>query len=375
MRDETVYRIMLTGGGTAGHVYPALTMAEAFVARHPTTSVTYVGTPGGIEARLAREAGLEFVPLEVRGLVGKSLPGMVRALSSLTRALATSRHLLASHRPQLVVGTGGYVSGPLVWTAARRGIATLVQEQNLRPGVTNRILSLVVDRVAVSAPEVIAAFPRRAKLVVTGNPIRPEILRWERAAARAQLGLRGQGPVVLVVGGSQGAASINAAVLELLAPGAPQFDLIWATGPAHHRSITDQLRSRGLDAPGERQLVVVPWVDMAQALAAADLVVSRSGAMTVAELTARGLPAVLVPYPHARAGEQQAAAELLEAHGAAVNLPDAQLAGGSLGELLARLMADEPLRLAMSRAAAQVGRPDAAERLVDEMESLLEGAR
>lgn len=372
---DVMYRLMVTGGGTGGHVYPALTLARAFQQRHPDARILFVGTLGGLESRVVPAAGFDLETIEVRGLVGKSPGQIARGLRSLWRGMGQARRVVRSFRPHLVVGTGGYVSGPVVWVAARAGIPTLIQEQNVRPGVTNRVLSLVAARVAIPHQEATRHFPRRARTVATGNPIRPEIMSADRASARRQLSFPETGPLVLVTGGSQGAATINAAVLDMLSGGTPPCHMLWVTGHGHHVTIGHEINSRGINLDdGPYQVRVMPYLEqLPQGLAASDLVIGRAGAMTLAEITARGLPSILIPFPHAASREQELNARLMSRTGAAVVIADGEADGQRLRRALEEILGNERVRESMASASRALGRPDAADTIVDEMEALLEG--
>ncbi len=371
-------RIIITGGGTGGHVYPALALAGAFRERNPGAVILYVGTEKGLEARVVPGAGFEFRAIQVRGLVGKSPRQILAGFRSLRRGMGQARKIIRDFEPDLVVGTGGYVSGPVVWAASRARVPTMIQEQNLYPGITNRILSMVVNRVALPHPEAGRHFPRRARVVTTGNPVRPEVLSADRNQSRDQLSIPGTGLLVLIMGGSQGAASINAAVLDMLTRrGFPSWHLLWVTGHNHHVTISRELAERGLDP--ERApcaLNVIPYLrEMPQGLAAADLVVTRAGAMTLAEITARGLPSILVPFPHAAHQHQERNAELVAGAGAGFRIADDELDGQVLGVAIDRLLSDPDRLERMGRASGKLGRPLAVESLVEEMDSLLKSRR
>jgi len=353
-------RVVLTGGGTGGHIYPALAIAAELGAGRV---VGYLGTDRGLEARVVPEAGIPFFAVPATGVLGRSAVGMARGGVQAVRGLARALGLLGQLRPDIVVGTGGYVTGPVGVAAAMLGLPLFILEENARPGLTNRLLARAARRVAVPWAEAAQGFPGgvRTKVVVTGNPVRREIVAVDGAAARKVLGLPARDPVVLVVGGSQGAEALNDAVLAL-ATGAgtwpPGAALLWATGPRYFPRVEAAL---GRSAPFAR---AVPYLDdMPSAYAAADLVIARAGAMTVAELTARGVPAILVPSPNVTGDHQTANARVLTERGAAVLLPERHLA--RLGQAVRELVADAGRRRAMAEASRALGRPDAAATLAD----------
>ncbi len=357
-------RVLLTGGGTGGHVYPALSIAAGLRARVPEVEVLFVGTATGLEARLVPRHGLPFVAVSARGLAGKGPGGVVRGLASLARGSWQALRVVRRFRPDVVVGTGGYVSGPVVAAAVLLGVPVALQEQNAFPGAANRYLSRFAGFVAVAYEESRRHFPRRAPVVVTGNPVRPEVLRADRYEARRRLGVADAERLVLVFMGSRGSATVNRAMVEALPrlAGRPGLRLLYATGEDHYRTVLEGLRRRGLQVQeGEdaalagANVEVRPYVyDMVTALAAADLVVSRAGAMTLAEVTARGLPALLIPSPHVARRHQDANARVLVARGAARVLSEEGLRGDALADAIVQL----------AEASRQLGRPGALDAIV-----------
>ncbi len=353
--SEAPVRVVLTGGGTGGHVYPALAIAAEL---RGALAVGYLGTARGLEARVVPDGGIPFFAVPATGVLGKSPAAMARGVAAAFSGLARASALLRQLRPDVVVGTGGYVTGPVGLAAALLGIPLFVLEENARPGITNRMLARFARHVAVPWAEAAAGFPPsvRTKVVVTGNPVRREVVTADRQGARAAFDLDPEAPVLLVVGGSLGAEAINEAVLALVRragawPGGAQ--LLWATGPAYHEGIVRRLG----EAPAWAR--ILPYLhDMPQAYAAADVVVARAGAMTVAEITARGVPAVLVPSPNVTGDHQTANARVLAERGAAVLVPESRLA--DLGDRVRTLLEDAGRREAMAAASRALGRPDAA---------------
>lgn len=362
-------RVIVTGGGTGGHVYPALAIIDGLRSRHADWAVLYAGSPRGLEARVAPAKGIPFEPVRARGLAG-GWWGRLRALCDLVIGYLQARRLVDRWRPDVVVGTGGYVSAPVVAAAGRRGVPVVLLEQNVTPGKATRWLSRWAAVICCGWPPA-AGTLRAEQVLVTGNPVRRDILAATRAAGRAALGIDPDRPVILVTGGSQGARRINEAVLAA----APLWrDRPWTvvhlTGPAHQESAgaatTTALAGGSLVYRPEAYLE-----DMAGAYAAADVVVCRAGALTLAEVTARGLPAVLVPYPGA-GGHQLENAAALAAAGAAVVVPDGE-ALERLGREVAAVMDDPERRRAMTAASAALGRPDAVDRILDAVEDSMKG--
>ncbi len=350
--------VVLTTGGTGGHIFPALAVAEEIRRRNADARVVFIGGAYGPEGRLARDAGLEFVSLPVRGVLGRGLRS-VGAVLGLARAVVTARSLLVRIQPEIVCGFGGYAGFPSVMAAAFSGIPCALHEQNSWPGGANRLLSRFVRRIMISFPDDNTLFPA-AKTVCTGNPVR-------RAIAEAEHAQPHGGPLrLLVFGGSQGAAALNKAVAHSL--GAFKnagIELRHQTGAKELDAIRSAYAEHGLD-PNRVQ----PFIDdMAEAYGWADLVMCRSGATTIAELAVAGKPSILVPFPFATHDHQTANARFLESKGAAIVLPQSDMESKAARNVLE--LANDRARLDdMARHAAALGRPDAAAHVVDELQSL-----
>ncbi|WP_300774233.1 undecaprenyldiphospho-muramoylpentapeptide beta-N-acetylglucosaminyltransferase [uncultured Desulfovibrio sp.] len=351
-------RLLLTTGGTGGHIFPALAVAEALRRENPQARILFVGSDYGPEARLAAAAGLEFAGLPVRGLVGRGL----RAVSAAARmAIATGRALaiVRRFRPQVVAGFGGYAAFAPMLAGRCLGVPCVLHEQNAIPGASNRLLARLARRVCLSLP-VAEGFPRE-KCVLTGNPVR---------AAVAAVGGRPRdfsGRRLLIMGGSQGAHALNLYVMERL-------DLLRRAGVEvrHQTGKADYeaVRAAYADA-GFPDGCVSPFIDdMAAAYAWADLAFCRAGATTVAELCAAGLPAVLVPFPHAAHDHQRGNAEALSRVGAARWLPEDRMREEGLLESIIRLLDAPEERRQMADAARRAARPQAAEAVCDVLEGL-----
>lgn len=364
--------VVVTGGGTGGHVMPALAIARGVVARWPGARVAYVGTVDGLEASLVPAAGFEFFTVPAGRLMGRRPREMARGLWRAFSGLREARRLLRRLRPDVVVGTGGFVSGPVVAAAVTLAIPCLLQEQNARPGFTNQVLAPWVARVAVPFEAARRGFGRRARVAVTGNPVRPEVLSARREDAVAAFGLNPTHRTILVVGGSLGARTINEATAgmapALLRRGDAQ--LLWSTGRRFFDEVMAGLDRAGIHgAPG---LFVFPYIErMDLAVAAADLAVTRPSGMTLAELCARGVPAVLVPSPNVASDHQTPNAEVLVTAKAAVAIPDHACSADKLWGDVAALLDDPAALERMAEGSRRLGRPDAAERLVDLVAELL----
>ncbi len=363
-------RAVITTGGTGGHIFPALAVAQALAARDPETEIVFMGGKGP-EGPLARKLGLRFLALPARGIFGRGLRGAVEGVWS-TRALFLAMRFFKSFRPQVVAGFGGYAGFFPVLAARLMGVKTAIHEQNSVPGVANRILGRFVDRVFVTYPDEAGVFAAK-KTTVTGNPVRRDIAAMWDAPSKPV----GQSRNVLVLGGSQGARAVNTTVIEALEEmldagmkvtiqtGRADFERVTQAAAA----VAERRRASGKADPGE--LVVENFIeDMASAYAWADLVIARSGATTLAEITAARKPAVLVPFPFATHDHQTMNASFMSRAEAAVLIPQKDLTPAGLASL-ARELFDSPERLAaMAGAAGKLAAPRAAETIAHGLAAL-----
>lgn len=369
-------RVMVTGGGTGGHIYPALSIVEGIRARVPAAEFLYVGSARGLEADLVPARGVPFRTVDVHGLAGKALMEAVRGLFFLSWAGLQARKAIREFRPDVVVGTGGYVSGPVCLLAALGRIPLFLQEQNSLPGVTNRFLGRFAGGVAVPDEEARKHFPRGARVLVTGNPVRPDLLQVSRTDARECLRLDADRPVLLIAGGSRGARTINeaavAAIPAVMGSGRG-VQVILITGRTYFDEIGGRLQ--GLSATdGGGSLRILPYSnEMPLLLAAADLVVARAGGITLAEITARGLPAILVPSPNVSHNHQEWNARVLERHGAARVIKDGLLDGNLLASCVRELLHDDRARTEMASRSRELGRPGALDQIVTAILRLAQG--
>lgn len=353
-------RVLVSGGGTAGHVYPSLTVAE-HLRDEEHCDVAYVGAPDSLEARLAGEAGLTFHAVPAKGFDRGAPLSFVSA--ALTTALSLPRCLQLLHRtrPEVVIGFGGYVSLPLGLAAALAGIPLVLHEQNAVPGLANKVLSRWARTVCVTYASSVdrLAWPSRA--FVTGNPVRAAVASADRAAGRKALKLRKTDLVLLVFGGSRGARHINTAMLDLYKrlSDIPKVRVVHVAGPAEIESVRESLKVLAPTADGFWR--AFDYIDgMGDALAAADLVVCRAGATTLAELAVLGRPALLVPYPYATDDHQTMNAFALVAAGAATSVRDGELDTPVFGDEVVRLLTHAGTRADMAAAARSLARPMAA---------------
>ena len=359
--------VLIAGGGTGGHLYPGIAVARALLARVPNAQVTFVGTAAGIESRVVAREGFTLDVIRSAGLKGKSLPSLARGVALLPASALDAWRVLSRRRPSVVIGVGGYSSGPVVALAALRRIPTLLMEQNAVPGLTNRLLASVVSAAAVTYEASLATF--RGKAFVAGNPVRPEFFRGEAYEEGQRSNVKGAvdsppgAARVLVFGGSQGAHAINVAMVEAaprLAAAAPAVAITHQSGERDLEMVRDGYRRAGLEARVEPFLFA-----MDREMNAADLVVCRSGATTLAELTASARPSILIPFPGATDDHQRKNAEALASAGAATLIDQRELTGERLAREILSLAGNDVDRRRMSEAAAKMARPNAAGVIVD----------
>jgi UDP-N-acetylglucosamine--N-acetylmuramyl-(pentapeptide) pyrophosphoryl-undecaprenol N-acetylglucosamine transferase len=349
-------RVMIAGGGTGGHVYPGIALAREFQRQASGTEILFVGTEKGLEARLLPREGFRLDTIRVRGLVGKGWMGGLLALLRLPLAFWDAARLLLSFGPDLVIGSGGYASGPVILTAWVMRKRIVILETNLAPGLTNRFLAPLADLVAL-AWEGSKTYLDGRKIRLFGCPIRRELI-----TAASPLSPSSRKTIVLL-GGSQGAHALNGAMLVAVDHFGffkDEIEIIHQTGREDFEGVREAYAKRGVRARVE------PFIqDMKEVYQQATLLISRAGATTLAEITACGKPAILIPFPYAAGGHQEQNARALETAGAALVIRQDDLSGPFLAQLILDLLMD-PIRLErMSKASRQLGRPDAAEKIVE----------
>ncbi len=354
--------LVIAGGGTGGHLYPGIAVARELLRQVPTARVSFAGTSKGLEARVVPQEGFDLDVIRSAGLKGKSFVARVRGAALLVPSFLDAWRLISRRRPSVVVGVGGYSSGPVVLLAALRGVPTMVLEQNAAPGLTNRLLARVVRAAAVSYDSTLPYFGARA--FVSGNPVRAEFFpSADTPRASAQIPSR-----LLVLGGSQGARAINRVMAEAAA-------LVLREQPgvtfAHQTGARDLDETRDAYVRASVVAVVEPFFDPVSArVHDADLVICRAGATTLAELAAAGRPAVLIPFPSATDDHQRRNAQVLVDAGAAVMVEEPHLDAARLAATVVALLADVGRLAAMSRSMSSFARPDAATRIVNHIREL-----
>jgi len=357
-------RVLIATGGTGGHIYPALSVATKIRALYPQCRLVFAGGEYGSEKEIVPRAGIEFKSFPASGVLGKGLKSL-GSLWWVSKSLVLCYIFLRSFRPEVVLGFGGYAGFIPVLTARWMGIPTAVHEQNSLPGVTNRILGRKVKKVLLSFDDVQNFFSAE-KVVLTGNPVRPELLNREYAVP----GMHEQSKKLLILGGSQGARAVNDAVLENLVELKAMDVQIW-----HQTGNNDFQRIKEIYQARYPQARVEAYIDdMAEAYDFASLVLCRAGASTISELCAAGKPSVLIPFPYATHDHQMVNAKYLEQAGAAMIVAQSYLQEVNLARLIGDLLAMPDRLRQMSRAAKKLSRPDAADNIVQELIKLKKGS-
>lgn len=360
-------RILLTGGGTGGHIYPALAIGEYLQQQDSSTELLYIGTEKGMESTIVPRTGIPFETIEITGFKRKLSYDNVRTVIRFLQGVSRSKELIGRFKPDVVVGTGGYVCGPVVYAAAKLGIPTFIHEQNAIPGLTNKFLTRYVSHIGVSFEASLPYFSKARQVSFTGNPCGSQVLASIPGRGRTALGLASDDRFIFIVGGSRGAKALNDAIIdiasqtELLQQLAP-IKLVFVTGNLYYEKTQALLQQSEIYRSG--QLILLPYANnMAEILSDASLVVSRSGASSLAELTALGKPSILVPSPNVTNNHQEANARSLETVGAAEVIVESQLSGKYLLSRMIKLIKDERKLALMSEAAYFLAVPDSASRI------------
>ena len=362
--------LMIAGGGTGGHIYPAIAIAQEFMARDSSRKVIFVGTAYGLESKIVPKAGFPLELVSVGGLKGKSLGQTILNLFRLPLGFIQAWRVVGRHRPGVVLGVGGYSSGPVLAAAALRRIPTVIHEANAFPGLTNRILARLVAEVLVAFPEALTRFGRAGK--VTGNPVRKEFFDLKPGLRPPDFGMSGHvagRKRLLIFGGSQGSRILNDATtgaLLFLAHMKDRISIVHQTGPGEHEKVAKSYASSIFNDSR-----VVPYLDpMSEEIAAADLVVCRAGAMTIGELAAVGRAAILIPFAMATNNHQEINARAVESAGGAVVITEKELSPEKLAGTISQILGSPDRTETMGEGARTLAKPDATKTIVDIVESL-----
>ena len=367
MGETGVQTLMIAGGGTGGHIYPAIAIARGYIAANPSRRVVFVGTERGLEKTIVPKAGFPLEFISAGGLKGKGGVDLIKNVAKLPLGFVQAWKLITKHNPNVVLGVGGYSSGPVLLIAALRGVPTIIHEANAFPGLTNRVLGKFVKSVAVAFAE---ALPRlkRPDGVVTGNPIRQEFFD-KRSAGGDTVAPPRQRKRLLIFGGSQGSRVINDAMtgaLLFLARLKDSIEIVHQTGPNELQKVQEAYRSSAFP-----QARVVPYLDpIVDEIANADLVISRAGAMTIGELSAVGRAAVLIPFAAATNNHQELNARVVESAGGAVVITEKELTPERLGHVIAEILGDADRARRMGQSSRVLATPEATTKIVTLMESI-----
>jgi UDP-N-acetylglucosamine--N-acetylmuramyl-(pentapeptide) pyrophosphoryl-undecaprenol N-acetylglucosamine transferase len=361
--------IVISGGGTGGHIYPALALIKEIKRHEPDSRVLYIGTERGLEAEIVPKEGIPFESVHITGFKRSLSFENVKTIARFLQATRRAKDLIRKFNPDVVVGTGGYVCGPIVYAASSLGIPTLIHEQNVIPGLTNKFLSRYANRIAVTFSGSATYFPQM-KTVVTGNPRATEVAKADGHAGLASLDVPTGKKYVLIVGGSRGARAINEAVIEMASDisGYPSYHFIYVTGEVHYEKTIETIRKQG-GVP--ENMTVRPFIyNMPEVLAGIDLIVNRAGASFLAEITSLGLPSILIPSPYVTNNHQEKNARWLEEQGASRVILENELSGPSLLREINEVLRDSERVQKMRKAAKALGQPDAATLVYNELKAI-----
>lgn len=367
-------RCLLTGGGTGGHIYPAIAVAEALVQLLPRSKVLYVGTAQGMESVLVPKEGFDFEAIRSSGIRGKSLSSALKGVRAASLGIGDAYRIIKRFKPDVVFGTGGYVSGPVMLAARLMGIPCAIQEQNAVPGKTNLVLARLAHKTFTAWEESATLFPRKANVQVTGNPIRAGLFKpTGRDEARAAFGLR-DAFTLLVLGGSRGARFLVDLALDIARSDTIDLQMLLITGRDYYDNAVISLGAQqqtGIAGAKSGNITIQPYVyNMEKAYGACDLVLARAGGMTLAEITALGLLSIIVPSPNVVGNHQEYNARILENAGAAVVVREGPDTREQVEQSIRQIMNDPAQHRKMAQAATEIGRPDAAERIARELIAL-----
>ena len=365
-------KVIFACGGTGGHINPAIAVAETVKSHSPEADILFVGTERGMESKLVPEYGYDFATIKTSGFLRSFTPKAIfhniKTLRMLIGASSEAKKIIKKYKPDVVVGTGGYVSGPVVRAAAKLKIPTVIHEQNAFPGVTTKLLSKQVDKVLIAFEAARKYLDKKVKTIVVGNPVREEVVYNSKEEARNKLGISLDKTVILSFGGSLGAKQINMAMAEVMAKYKDEWCFVHATGSFGYKWMPDLLKEKGIEIDTQGDMRVYEYIsNMPDYLAAADVVVCRSGAITLSELQVQGKPAVLIPSPNVSENHQFHNAMALVNIGGAEILEEKDLSGAALCEKIYSLANNPNRREQMKTSLEASAIPDASEKIYNEM--------
>ena len=350
-------RIIISGGGTGGHIYPALALIKEIQSQTKDAQILYIGTDNGLEGELVPRENIPFKSIKISGFKRKLTLENVKTIFRFIKGTSDVKKIIKQFRPDVVIGTGGYVCGPVVYAATKLKIPTVIHEQNSVPGLTNKFLSRYVDKIVISFEESKSFFPKE-KVHLIGNPRASEVTKIGKTNALSDLGLDKNKKTVLIVGGSRGARPINDAFLEVLKDANKKdYQFLYVTGQIHYEKVIEEVKEQGNPA----NVVIQPFIhNMPEVLASVDLIVTRAGATTLAEITALGLPSILIPSPYVTNNHQEKNARALSSKGAAIIRLEKEMNGETLLHDIDELFNSKEKWEKMHLAAKKIGKPNAA---------------
>jgi len=366
-------KILIVGGGTAGHINPGIALAKMLVRRRPDCEILFVGTEKGMESRIVPREGFSIEFIRVSGYKRSIGFGTIKTFIRMFEGFSDAKEILKRYNPDVVVGMGGYVCGPMLMAAYFSKIPTLIHEQNALPGVTNKILSRFVNTVCISYEDSRKYFKSAKNIEITGNPIREEFMNVNRKTAREKIGLDPGEKLVTIMGGSLGSEKINDAVLDMLENyfQKENFKVLFATGVTRYKEVMERFMNFKTQIPDS--VIVESFItDTSTALAAADLAICRAGAITLAELAYVGTPVILIPSPNVAANHQEYNARVLEKNGAAIVLTEKELSGESLSHAIHDLITNYSVITRMGKQINSFSKPDASKLLALEVLKLVQ---
>ncbi len=367
-------RLLFAGGGTAGHINPAIAIANYFSAKESVCDVMFIGTQAGLETGLVPRSGYPIEYIKVHGFERNLSLKNLKNIAELPGAIYAADKIIKKFKPDAVIGTGGYVTGPVLFAAARRKIPTLVHESNAFPGVTTRLLANQVDLVALGVEDAKNYLPKTKRLLVTGTPLRASLLETDKETAREQLELD-ERPFLVIFGGSLGAKDFNSTVVDWICQTAKEekYQVMMGTGKRnHYQEVLARFQKNGVDLARLPHIKICEYIyDMDVVMAAADLVVSRAGASTLCELTALGKPAILVPSPYVTGNHQEHNARAVERGGGATVILEKDFSPETLGSAVAEITNYPEKMILMQEGAKKMGHVDALETLYQELKKMM----
>ncbi len=364
-------KYLISGGGTGGHIYPALAIANEIKYRHEDAEILYVGTENSLESELVPNEGFAFKTIRISGIPRKISFETIKAVNKIFLGLRDAKHIIKEFKPDVVIGTGGYVCGPVVYTASKMNIPTMIHEQNALPGITNKILSRYVDVVAATFEESLKCFKYPDKVGITGNPIRKDILTIDKSKAYSDLGINPKVPFILSFGGSGGQKKLNEAMYHVIKENIDNLNIqiLHVTGKRFFDDFMNRIKNENIII--KNNISILPYLfEMPKSLNISDLVITSAGAITLSEISAVGVPSILIPKSYTAENHQVYNARSFEKKGASVVILEEDLNGQLLNEKINKLLGDSEKLMSMSTNTKRMSKPNVSEKIVDYIDEL-----